>query len=182
MGGTLTPQAAASQPARLLSELIRFRSENPPGAEHECILYLQSLLAAAGFETKLVSRDPERPNLIARLAGRGEAPPLLMHGHIDVVPAAAEDWLRDPFGGEVADGAVWGRGALDMKGPVAMIVAAALRAAGDPAAPAADLVLALMVDEEAGSDDGAALLVSEHAELFQRVRYAIGEGVACAQG
>jgi acetylornithine deacetylase/succinyl-diaminopimelate desuccinylase-like protein len=175
---TLAPETAASAPAQLLSELIRFRSANPPGAERDCILYLQSLLDAAGFATRLVARDSERPNLVARLPGRGDAPPLLMHGHVDVVPAAPEGWQRDPFGGEVADGFVWGRGALDMKGAVAMIVAAALRAAGEAEAPAADLVLALMVDEETGSDHGAAFLVSEHAELFAGVRYAIGEGGA----
>jgi acetylornithine deacetylase/succinyl-diaminopimelate desuccinylase-like protein len=173
---SIEPRAAASQPAQLLADLIRFRSINPPGAERDCILYLQRLLDAGGFETRLVASDPERPNLVARLPGRGDAPPLLLHGHVDVVPAPADGWRQDPFEGEVADGFLWGRGTLDMKGGVAMMVAAALRAARGAAAPASDLVLALMVDEETGSDLGAAFLVSEHADLLAGVRYAIGEG------
>ena len=178
MQETVSPAAApwaTQHPAELLSKLVRFDSSNPPGAERECVLFIQQLLDQAGFETRLVGRSGDRPNLIARLAGRGVAPPLLFQGHVDVVPAVAEGWRHAPFEGVIADGFVWGRGALDMKGPVAMMVSAALRAAAQDSQPAGDLILAMMVDEEAGSDEGAAFLVEHNRELFAGVRYAIGE-------
>jgi acetylornithine deacetylase/succinyl-diaminopimelate desuccinylase-like protein len=171
----LSPEHAAENPAMLLFRLLRFKSVNPPGNEGACVEFLRDLLAAAGFETRLIASAPERPNLIARLPGRGEAPPLLFHGHLDVVPARDEArWRHGPFSGRIAEGMVWGRGAIDMKGGIAMMVAAALRARAEGGA-AGDLLLALTVDEETGSDHGAAFLVRNHAEVFAGVRYAIGE-------
>jgi acetylornithine deacetylase/succinyl-diaminopimelate desuccinylase-like protein len=165
----------AIDPVALLRALLRFDTSNPPGNERACLEFVASLLRDRGVEPLLVARDPERPNLIARLSGRGDAPPLLLYGHIDVVPARADEWTHPPFAGELVDGEVWGRGALDMKGGVAMVVAAFLRAATEPLEPAGDLVLALACDEETGSELGARYLVDVHPEQFSGVRYALSE-------
>jgi acetylornithine deacetylase/succinyl-diaminopimelate desuccinylase-like protein len=125
-------------------------------------------------EPRIVATDPGRPNLVARLPGAGAGPALLLQGHVDVVPAEGT-WSRPPFGGDVAGGYVWGRGALDMKGGVAMMLAAFLRAAGADRPPPGDVVLCVVSDEESGGDAGARFLVDEHAELFDGVRFAIGE-------
>ena len=116
------------RPAELLQNLIRFDTTNPPGNEAECVAYINSLLTEAGFDTVLLARDPDRPNLLARLKGRGTAPPLLVYGHVDVVTTAGQQWTHPPFEGKETDGHIWGRGALDMKGSVAMMVSAFLRA------------------------------------------------------
>ncbi|MDO8212882.1 M20/M25/M40 family metallo-hydrolase [Conexibacter sp. CPCC 206217] len=162
------------RPLELLQRLLRFDTSNPPGAERACIEWLRGLLDERGIETRIVGRDPQRPNLIARIAGRGAAAPLLLHGHVDVVPAPG-DWTHPPFAGEIADGFVWGRGALDMKGGVAMLTAAFLRAHAAATPPPGDLILCLLSDEEAGSTHGAEQVVADHPELFAGVRYALGE-------
>jgi acetylornithine deacetylase/succinyl-diaminopimelate desuccinylase-like protein len=166
--------ALQDRPAELLQRLLRFDTTNPPGNERECIDWIGSLLGELGCEVRIVARDPARPNLIARLPGGGRAAPLLLQGHVDVV-AARGDWRHEPFAGELHDGYVWGRGALDMKGGVAMMLAAFMRAKAAGLQPPGDVILCLLADEEAGSDEGASFLVSEHAELFAGVRYALGE-------
>jgi len=158
----------------VLQRLLRFDTTNPPGNERECIDWIRGLLEELGCEVRIVARDPERPNLIARVAGRGASAPLLLQGHVDVVAARGE-WRHGPFAGEVHDGYIWGRGALDMKGGVAMMLAAFMRAVAAPTPPPGDVILCVLCDEEAGSDLGASFLVSEHAELFDGVRYSIGE-------
>jgi acetylornithine deacetylase/succinyl-diaminopimelate desuccinylase-like protein len=162
------------RPLELLQRLLRFDTSNPPGNERECIEWIKGLLEALGCEVRIIAREDARPNLIARIAGRGESPPLLLQGHVDVVAARGE-WQHGPFDGELADGYVWGRGALDMKGGVAMMLAAFMRAKASGARPPGDLILCLLADEEAGSPLGADFLVREHAELFDGVRYSIGE-------
>jgi len=162
------------RPAEMLQRLIRFDTTNPPGNERACVEWIVGLLRDAGHEPRVLAKDAERPNLIARVPGDGRAPPLLLQGHVDVVPARGS-WSRSPFSGEIADGCVWGRGALDMKGGVAMMVAAFLRAAAADAPPPGDVLLCVLSDEEAGGDHGARFLVEEHAELFDGVRFAIGE-------
>jgi acetylornithine deacetylase/succinyl-diaminopimelate desuccinylase-like protein len=161
--------------AELLQALIRFDTTNPPGNETACESYIQKLLGDAGIESTILSRSPERPNLVARIKGSGERPPVLLYGHVDVVPTSGQVWHHPPFGGEIADGFVWGRGALDMKGGVAMMVSAFLRAKQENAALPGDVVLAIVCDEEAGGDFGAKYLVEEHADLFKDIRYALGE-------
>ena len=158
----------------LLQRLIRFDTTNPPGREAEAMRWVQDWLAGHGIPSKLLARDPERPNLIARIPGRGEAAPLLVYGHLDVVTTEGQDWSVPPFEGVVKDGYVWGRGALDMKGAVAMYLAALVEAhaAGELAG---DVVLALVSDEEAGGDQGAGWLVEAHPERFEGVRHALGE-------
>ncbi len=162
------------RPAELLQRLLRFDTSNPPGNERECIDWIADQLQALGCEVRIVAREPERPNLIARLPGVGRSAPLLLQGHVDVVPARG-DWSHPPFAGELADGYVWGRGALDMKGGVAMLLAAFMRAKAAEMALPGDVILCLMADEEAGSPLGAQFLVREHPELFAGVRYSLGE-------
>ncbi len=162
-------------PVELLQRLIRFDTTNPPGNEAECIEFVRGLLADAGCETEVYAREPGRPNLVTRLRGTDSAPPLLLYGHVDVVTTAGQPWTRDPFSGELVDGYVWGRGALDMKGGVAMLVSAFLRAKAEGLRPRGDVILAILSDEEAGGDFGARFLVEEHPHLFDGVRHALGE-------
>ncbi len=162
-------------PAELLQALIRFDTTNPPGNERPCVEYLSGLLAGCGFETTILARDETRPNLVTRLPGRGEARPLLFYGHLDVVSTENQAWTYPPFEGRLADGFVWGRGALDMKGPLAMMLTALMRAKAQGLVPAGDVILALVADEEVNGAYGAHYLVESHASLFAGVRYAIGE-------
>jgi acetylornithine deacetylase/succinyl-diaminopimelate desuccinylase-like protein len=159
----------------LLRDLIRFDTTNPPGNEGECIAYVQRLLSDAGVESRILAKDESRPNLIARLEGAGEAPPLLLYGHVDVVTTAGQDWTHPPFAAEQVGGWVWGRGALDMKGGVAMLLDAFLRAAREEVRPRGDVILLVLSDEENGGDFGAKFLTEEHADLFDGVRHALGE-------
>lgn len=162
-------------PVELLQHLIRFDTTNPPGQEAACISYIQELLAQAGVESTIVARDPARPSLIARLPGEGKAPPLLMYGHVDVVTTANQPWSRPAFSGDLIDGYVWGRGALDMKGGVAMMLSAFLRARAEHLPLPGDVIFCALADEEAGSDFGANYVVEHHPHLFDGVKYAIGE-------
>jgi acetylornithine deacetylase/succinyl-diaminopimelate desuccinylase-like protein len=159
----------------LLGDLLRFDTTNPPGNEAACVTHVQALVEAAGAETRIVARDDARPNLIARIRGAGEAPPLLLYGHVDVVTTAGQEWTRAPFSGELVDGWLWGRGALDMKGGVAMLVDAFVRAARGELRPRGDVILAVLSDEENGGDYGARFLAQEHSDLFEGVRHALGE-------
>src|SRR5918992_5550061 len=94
------------RPAELLRRLIRFDTTNPPGNEGPCVAFIEELLSAAGLDTRIVAKDEARPNLIARLPGAGDAPPLLLHCHLDVVPTAGQDWAHPPFEAEVHEGFV----------------------------------------------------------------------------
>ncbi len=163
------------RPAELLQNLIRFDTTNPPGNERLCIHYIQDLLKDAGVETNIVARTPERPNLFARLKGAGTAPPLLLYGHVDVVTTECQKWTYPPFEGRIVDGFVWGRGALDMKGGVAMLLSAFLKAKAGKTALPGDVLFAAVADEEAGDDFGVRYLVDEHPYLFKGIRYALGE-------
>jgi acetylornithine deacetylase/succinyl-diaminopimelate desuccinylase-like protein len=163
------------RPAELLQRLIRFDTTNPPGNERECIAFIEELLREAGIESRLLSRDPARPSLVARVPGRGAAPPLLLYGHVDVVSTAGQDWTHDPFAGEEHGGYIWGRGAVDMKGGVAMMLSALLRRKVEGLEPAGDVIFCALADEEAMGRQGAEWLVREHGGLFADVRYAIGE-------
>lgn len=157
----------------LLQRLIRFDTTNPPGEEEACVAFVESLLESAGIACERYEKAPGRPNLVARHAGDGDGPPLLLYGHVDVVTTEGQPWTRPPFAGELADGDVWGRGALDMKGGVAMIVRAFLDAHERRAAT--PLVLCVLSDEENGGDLGAAFLADEHPEAFGGARHALGE-------
>lgn len=169
---TLSP--IYQRPVELLQRLIRFDTTNPPGNEADAVSFIDSLLTGVGIETRILAKSPQRPNLVARLSG-GNAPPLLLYGHVDVVTTENQQWQHPPFRGELVDGFVWGRGALDMKGGVAMMLAAFLRAKAEGLELPGDVVLAIVSDEEAGGDFGSRFLVEEHPDLFDGIRYAIGE-------
>ena len=115
-------------PVEVLQNLIRFDTSNPPGNELECIKYLNEIFTNAGLQTQILAKDPNRPNLIIRLAGQGKINPLLLYGRADVVPVQNQTCKYSPFEAKIAEGYMWGRGTLDMKGGVAMMVAALLKA------------------------------------------------------
>lgn len=159
----------------ILQRLVQFNTTNPPGQEGACVAYIDHLLTGGGIPTSILTLDSDRPNLIARVKGRGDAPPLLMYGHVDVVTTEGQAWSRAPFAGDIVDGYLWGRGTLDMKSGIAMMIAALLRTQSAGKSPAGDVILCVLSDEENGSDVGARYLVGHHAEQFEGVRYAIGE-------
>jgi acetylornithine deacetylase/succinyl-diaminopimelate desuccinylase-like protein len=162
-------------PLELAQRLVQFDTTNPPGNEAACIEFVRATIEQSGCETQIYAKDPERPNLISRLAGRDGGPPLLLYGHVDVVTTLGQSWSRPPFGGEIVDGELWGRGAIDMKGAVAMYVSAFLRVARGELRPRGDVILAILSDEENGGDFGARFLTEHHSQLFDGVRYALGE-------
>jgi acetylornithine deacetylase/succinyl-diaminopimelate desuccinylase-like protein len=162
------------------STLIRFDTSNFGGGdsrgERAAAEWVAGQLAECGYAPQVLESAPGRASTVVRIAGTDpSAPGLLVHGHLDVVPAAAADWSFDPFCGEVRDGAVWGRGALDMKDMDAMMLAVARGFARDGEAPRRDLVLAFVADEEDTGDYGAGFLATRHRDLFDGVSAAIGE-------
>jgi acetylornithine deacetylase/succinyl-diaminopimelate desuccinylase-like protein len=168
-------------PLELAQRLIQFDTTNPPGNEAACIDFVRTVLEAEGCAVSVYAKEANRPNIVSRIRGENGAPPLLLYGHVDVVTTSGQHWRRAPFGGEIADGELWGRGAIDMKGAVAMYVSAFLRAARGDAKPRGDVILAVLSDEENGGDFGARFLTEQHAELFSGVRYAIGEAGGMAR-
>jgi acetylornithine deacetylase/succinyl-diaminopimelate desuccinylase-like protein len=164
----------------LTRDLIRLDTTNPPGQEHIAVDLVERVLDEAGISSARYENARGRPNLVARLKGRGNAPPFLLQGHVDVVTTVNQEWKHRPFDGEIVDGYLWGRGALDMKGGVAMMVNALLQAQARGGAPG-DLVLAALADEEAGGNQGAKWLVEKHPELFAGIKHAIGESGGVVQ-
>jgi acetylornithine deacetylase/succinyl-diaminopimelate desuccinylase-like protein len=158
----------------LLQDLIRLDTVNPPGNETLAAQVLQAYLARDGIDCELFARTPDRANLVARLPG-GDAPSLLLMAHTDTVLADPDDWARDPWSGDLVDGEVWGRGALDMKGHVAAAAVAFASLAREGTSPPGDLVLALTADEEVGDDFGMSWLASTHADAVQ-TDFAVNEG------
>ena len=154
-----------AQSTAVLQRLIRFNTVNPPGNERGAVEYLESYVQEAGFETELLGPSDGRPNLIATLSGAGDGPTMVLLGHLDTVLAHAEDWRHDPWGAELADGFVWGRGALDMKSQVAAEAVAAVSLARSGWRPARGaLKLVFVADEETGGDVGARWLTERHPE------------------
>jgi acetylornithine deacetylase/succinyl-diaminopimelate desuccinylase-like protein len=149
----------------LLQRLVRHRTVNPPGDERAVQEELAALLSQAGFEVELLGRTEARPNLVARLRGRGDGPALGLLSHVDTVLATPEEWSRDPWSGDLADGYVWGRGAIDMKSQTAAEVVAATSLAREGWRPAAgDLLVIAVVDEEVGGREGAIWLTEHHPD------------------
>jgi acetylornithine deacetylase/succinyl-diaminopimelate desuccinylase-like protein len=159
----------------LLQELIRIDTTNPPGNETAVAELLRDYLEESGAEVELYARVPERANMVARIPGRGGGPKLLLLSHTDVVLADPAEWSADPFGGELRDGEVWGRGALDMKGQVAASAVAVASLARDGFEPEGDLIFAATADEEVGAGFGAQWLCEEHPDAV-RCDYVINEG------
>ena len=159
----------------LLQGLIRIDTTNPPGNETAAAELLRDYLEESGVQCDLYAKIPERANLVARIPGRGDGPTLLFLSHTDVVLADASEWSADPFGGELRDGEVWGRGALDMKGQVAAEAVAIASLAREGFEPAGDLIFCATADEEVGAGFGASWLCEEHAEAV-RCDYLVNEG------
>ena len=158
----------------LLRELIRLDTVNPPGGETKAAELLRAYLEDAGVECELLAKVPERANLVARIRG-GDGKRLLLLGHTDTVLADPGEWSVDPWSGELRDGAVWGRGALDMKGQVAANAVALATLAREGFRPAGDLVFAATADEEVGEDFGLSWLCREHPNAV-RTEYCLNEG------
>lgn len=148
----------------VLQRLIRFNTVNPPGNERAAIEYLANYLMEAGLEVELLTAQEGRPNLVADLRGRGSGPTLCYLGHVDTVLADPEDWEHDPWSGDVVDGFLWGRGALDMKSQVAAEAVAAANLAQSGWSGQGHLKLVFVADEEAGGELGAHWLTSTHPE------------------
>jgi acetylornithine deacetylase/succinyl-diaminopimelate desuccinylase-like protein len=172
--------SAEDEVVDLCSELIRIDTSNPgdhsgPG-ERGAAEYVAEKLAEVGLEPQIYESHAKRSSVVVRVEGTDPGrDALLIHGHLDVVPARREDWSRDPFGGEIADGCVWGRGAVDMKDMDAMVLAVIRERLRQGRRPARDVVLAFVADEEAGGKWGAHWLVDNHRDLFEGCTEAISE-------
>ncbi len=152
-----------------------FGDDSGPGERRAAELVLE-LLAEVGLEAELVEPFPGRSSVVTRIAGEDpDRPALVVHGHLDVVPAQAADWQVDPFSGEERDGFLWGRGAVDMKDMDAMILATVRELVRSGRRPPRDLVIAFFADEEAGGDRGAGWLVDHRPDLFEGATEAISE-------
>jgi acetylornithine deacetylase/succinyl-diaminopimelate desuccinylase-like protein len=159
----------------LLQRLIRLDTVNPPGNETVAAELLRDYLAESGIEAELYAKVPKRANLVARIPGRGEGPRLVLLSHTDTVLADAAEWQFDPWSGELKDGEVWGRGALDMKGQVAANAVAVASLAREGFEPSGDLIFAATADEEVGEDFGLSWLCREHPDTV-RAEYCVNEG------
>ncbi|MFI6318666.1 M20/M25/M40 family metallo-hydrolase [Nonomuraea sp. NPDC050556] len=158
----------------ICSDLIRFDTTNPGSGERPAAEYVATLLADAGIQPTVFESAPGRTTVVARI--EGDSPDaLLIHGHLDVVPADPAEWQLHPFSGEITDGCVYGRGAVDMKGSCSMTIATALDLAARGVRPKRDVVLAFLADEEATGDYGSRYAVTSHRSLFDGVTEAISE-------
>ena len=173
-----TPDLEAT--ARIARDLIRFETVNwgngTSEGETEAAQYVEAELQRLGLQPRLFDAAPRRTSVITRVEGRDrDRPALVVHGHLDVVPAVALDWTVDPFGGDIRDGLLWGRGAVDMKDMDAMILTALGDLIEGGEQPARDLVVAFFADEENGGVFGSHWMVDEHPELFAGATEAISE-------
>jgi acetylornithine deacetylase/succinyl-diaminopimelate desuccinylase-like protein len=160
----------------LLQRLIRFDTVNPPGNEQAAQEMLRELLEGAGFEVELLAAVEGRPNLVARLPSGSDGPVLCLLGHVDTVLADPEDWQVDPWSGEIRDGCVWGRGAVDMKSQVAAEVAAVVALCEEGWRPAGgELKVVVTADEETGAEHGAKWLCETHPDKV-RADFVVNEG------
>jgi acetylornithine deacetylase/succinyl-diaminopimelate desuccinylase-like protein len=159
----------------LLQDLIRLDTVNPPGNETRAAELLRDYLGESGVEGELYARTPERANLVARLPGSGDGPSMMLLSHTDTVVADAGEWELDPWSGEMRDGEIWGRGALDMKGQVAANAVAIATLAREGFQPEGDLVFVAVADEEVGEGFGLPWLCEAHPDAV-RIDYALNEG------
>lgn len=169
-----------SETAKIARDLIRFDTSNRGGgdanSEREAAEYVASYLRELGLEPQIFESLPGRTSLVARVRGvDGSLPAMVLHGHLDVVPADAANWSVDPFAGEIRDGMLWGRGAVDMKDMDAMILTAVAELLRAGERPRRDIVLAFFADEENGGVYGAHHMVKHHPELFAGATTAISE-------
>ncbi|MBI3914550.1 MAG: M20/M25/M40 family metallo-hydrolase [Chloroflexi bacterium] len=172
---TINWNSIRDETARLLQDLIRIDTTNPPGNETPAMEYVAGVLKRDGIESRILESAPGRGNLVARLKGDGRAAPLLLMVHLDVVPAEPAYWTHPPFGGEIADGYLYGRGALDTKNLAALEIMVMLLLAREKKSLARDVIFMANADEEAGGVYGAGWMVKNHPDLI-RAEYAINEG------
>ena len=158
----------------ILQDLLRMDTTNPPGNEYLAANYIKELLEKEGLKPVIVEKEPGRSNLVVRLPGRGTGSSLMLDSHLDVVRAEAKEWRVPPFSGEIRDGFIWGRGALDMKAMTAMSLAVLLIATRNKIPLKGDLVFTATADEEDGANLGAFYLIDEQPDLI-RADYALGE-------
>ncbi|MFI8214680.1 M20/M25/M40 family metallo-hydrolase [Streptomyces sp. NPDC085932] len=177
-----TDARALEEVVTFTSDLIRIDTTNRGGGdcrERPAAEYAAARLADAGIEPTLLERTEGRTNVVARIEGTDpSADALLLHGHLDVVPAAAADWSVHPFSGEIRDGVVWGRGAVDMKNMDAMILAVLRGWARQGVRPRRDIVVAFTADEEDSAEDGAGFLADRHPALFEGCTEGVSESGA----
>jgi acetylornithine deacetylase/succinyl-diaminopimelate desuccinylase-like protein len=167
---------AEDEVVELLTDLIRINTSNPTHAERPAAEWVAEKLDEVGIAADIIEAAPGRASTVARIEGSDSSrAPLLIHGHLDVVPADPGEWSVDPFAGEVKDGYVWGRGAVDMKDMDAMTLAIIRDWARQGRKPPRDIVLAFVSDEEAGGVQGAHYLVDHHRDLFAECTEAISE-------
>lgn len=165
----------------ICQDLIRFDTQNfgpdpRTRGEAEAAAYVRELVESWGYETEVYESEPGRVSVLVRVAGENpELPALIVHGHTDVVPAQAEDWSVDPFGGIIKDGYLWGRGAVDMKNMVAMMLVCLKDMAERVWRPRRNMIFAFFADEEAGGLKGAKWMVAEHPDAFAGASHAISE-------
>ncbi len=170
------PAQLEQRATELLQRLIQFNTVNPPGNEQAAQEFLRETLEAAGFECELLAAVEGRPNLVARLKGGSDGPALCLLSHVDTVLADAADWSVDPWSGELRDGCVWGRGALDMKSQTAAEIAAACLLAEEGWRPeSGELLVVVTADEEAGAIQGAKWLCEQMPDRV-RCDYVVNEG------
>ena len=176
---TVDRTASENDAIEICQELIRIPSVNygeGRGDEAEAAAYIVKKLAEVGIDSKIYESAPNRCNVIARIKGSDSTRPgLVVHGHIDVVPANADEWSVDPFSGVIKDGMIWGRGALDMKNMDAMILAIVRDWSRRGYQPSRDIVLAFFADEEAGMTFGSRFMAAKHPEVFAGCNEAISE-------
>jgi acetylornithine deacetylase/succinyl-diaminopimelate desuccinylase-like protein len=173
-------EAELEDTARIARDLIRFETVNWGGGtsngELDAAEYIAAELTRLGLRPQVFESEPGRASLVARVEGADPSrPALVLHGHLDVVPARADDWSVDPFGGEIRDGMLWGRGAVDMKDMDAMILTALGDILGAGERPPRDLIVAFFADEENGGVYGSHWMVDNHPELFAGATEAISE-------
>src|SRR5262245_27623983 len=172
---TAVPESLGPSAVELLGRLIQTNTVNPPGNEGVAQELLRERLTSAGFECELLEAEPGRPNLVARLRGKEDGPTLALLGHMDTVRADPEEWSFDPWAGDVVDGWVRGRGALDMKGQVAAEAAACIALGESDWRPAGELLLLITADEEVGGGLGAQWVCEAHPDKV-RADFVVNEG------
>lgn len=177
--GQVNWQAAREEAARHLQELIRLNTVNPPGNESLVASYLKTQAEAAGLEAQILEGQPGRGNFVTRIKGSGQGRPLLLMAHSDVVSVEEDKWAHPPFAGEIHDGMIWGRGAVDTKNLVAAELTIMLTLARQGARLDRDLIMCIFADEEAGGRAGADWMWENHRDLID-AEFAINEGGGAA--
>lgn len=166
----------STEAIQYLIDLIRINTTNPPGNEYEAVLYLQEICHREGIEATIYASASNRGNLVATLKGDGTYRPLVLLSHVDVVTANPQQWSHHPFSGEIADGYIWGRGTLDMKGMLVMELMSLLLLKRSGIIPKRDIMLVVAADEEAGGDFGMEWLLGQNVPGIETAEYVINEG------